>query len=628
MKPAIFQINDRALGILNIIIPLLFYGIILAIPVPYSISKAFAFYSIPFFLFILILFYINFRLPEKFRWLGGATLTSILLALRLSFLWTSGYSNDMVIGGLIPFRDAFDYYHGAKFISVGQLISNNSNGATWRPLFPGLLSSLLFIFQQNFQWSLAVLVILAGICYFLSAYLIHRNLGSFAAAMYMSFLYFYIQPLIGTAYTEPLGLAFGCLGFVLLWTAARKQNILDLIFGLITFTLALSVRAGAFFILPALILWSGWAFRGDTRFSLKYAGISAVALLITFLAINTVYDRLVVQPGGVPFGNFAATLYGQVVGGAGYNWAFRVLPSRNAIFIYRAAGQYFLAHPLSFFIGAYKAYRDFFLPQLGILSFLTGREFPLLGILVWTIASLLFLWGLVKSFRNFARPEFSLLIAAFAGILVSIPFLPPIDGGIRIYASSMPFVFVLVALAIGKTFSVTESAKGQDGFAITVKTMSILLGTLTVLLPVLILHINKQPAVNAASCSSAQVPYAVIVNPGSYIDLIPDATTACGRVPEICLRDFQQNLGSNDPSDQEVYQHFIAWTAGKSLRLFEAQDIVQGEFHFFAGPSADFPNVSKSYVIAGCAAKINVPRRPDIYQIESVGSSSAPLIVP
>ncbi len=430
MKTTIFQINNRVLSLLNIIVPLFFYGILLAIPIPYSISKTFVFYSIPFFLLILILYYLNFRLPEKLCWLGGATLTLILLALRLSFLWTSGYSNDMVIGGLIPFRDAFDYYHGAKFISVGQLISNNSNGATWRPLFPGFLSSMLFIFQQNFQWSLAVLVVLAGICYYLSAYLINRNLGSFAAAVYMSFLYFYIQPLIGTAYTEPLGLAFGCLGFVLLWAAAKKQNVLDLIFGLIIFTLALSVRAGAFFILPALILWSGWAFRSEKRFSLKYAGISAVALLITFISINTVYDRLVVQPGGVPFGNFAATLYGQVVGGAGYNWAFRVLPSRNAIFIYRAAGRYFLAHPLSFFIGAYKAYRDFFLPQMGILSFLTGSEFPWLGISIWIIASLLLLWGLFKSIRNFALPESSLLIAAFAGILVSIPFLPPIDGGI------------------------------------------------------------------------------------------------------------------------------------------------------------------------------------------------------
>ncbi len=182
----------------------------------------------------------------------------------------------------------------------------------------------------------------------------------------------------------------------------------------------------------------------------------------------------------------------------------------------------------------------------------------------------------------------------------------------------MPFIFVFAALGIGQNLSITESAQGQDGFAVTVKTMSIILGILTVLLPVIVLHINKQPAVNAVSCPDAQVPYAVTVNPGSYIDLVPNAATACGRVPEICLRDFQQNISSNDPSNQAVYQHFIAWTAGKSLRLFAAQDIVQGEFHFFAGPAADFPNVSKSYVIAGCATKINVPRRPDIYQIQSV----------
>ncbi len=374
MKLGTLQINQRLLSILNVIIPLLLYGIILAIQIPSSVSQAFAFYSIPFFLLTIILFYINFRLPQKFHWLGGAALTLILLALQLSFLWTSGYSTDKMIGGLIPFRDAFDYYHGAKFISIGQLISNNSNGATWRPLFPGFLASMLFIVQQNLQLSLAVIVALVGICYYFSVYLVNQNIGSLAAAVYMSLLYFYIQPLIGTAYTEPLGLALGSLGFALMWTAAKKQNVRDLIFGLIMVTVALSVRAGAFFILPALILWSGWAFRGERKFSFKYAGISAVTLMIAFLAVNTVYDRLVVQPGGVPFGNFAATLYGQVVGGAGYNWAFKVLPSREPAFIYHAAGRFFLAHPLSFFIGAYKAYRDFFLPEMGILSFLMGMS--------------------------------------------------------------------------------------------------------------------------------------------------------------------------------------------------------------------------------------------------------------
>ena len=623
MRPGTLRIDHRLIITWNIIIPLLFYGIILVIPIPYAVSGAFAFYNIYLFLATIVLYYISFRLPEKFRWLGGSTLTLILLALRLSFLWTSGYSNDMMIGGLIPFRDAFDYYHGARFISVGQLISNNSNGATWRPLFPGFLASMLFIFRQNLWVSVAVIVAIVGICYFLSACMVNQNVGPLAAAVYMSLLYFYIQPLIGTVYTEPLGLAFGSLGFVLLWRAAGKRNIVDWIVGLVVFTMALSVRAGAFFILPALILWSGWAFRGEKRYSFKVAGISAVALVVIFLAVNVAYDRLVVQPGGVPFGNFAATLYGQVVGGAGYNLAFRVLPSRSPALIYRAAGLFFLAHPLSFFIGVYKAYRDFFLPQLGILSFLTGDNDGWVGIFFWVVGSLLVLWGLFNSIRNFARAESSLLVAAFAGILVSIPFLPPIDGGIRIYASSMPFIFVLAAVAIGGFFRAADSSQGQDGPGIAVRTMSLILLALTVLLPVVILHLNKQPAQPAASCPGAQVPYAVIVNPGSYMDMVSDHATACGRMPEICLGDFQKNLGSYDPSDREMYQRLISWASGRDLRLFEAQDIIKGDFHFFVGPSADFPNISQSYVIAGCATEVRIPHRPDIYQMESVSSSSA-----
>ena len=136
-------------------------------------------------------------------------------------------------------------------------------------MFPGFLASLLFIFQQNLQLSIAVLAVLVGICFYISAHGVNRNIGPFAAAVYMSLLYFYIQPLIGTAYTETLGLAFGSLGFVLLWRTAKEKRIPDLIFGLVSLTIGISARAGAFFVLPFLILWAGWVFRGAKRFSLN-----------------------------------------------------------------------------------------------------------------------------------------------------------------------------------------------------------------------------------------------------------------------------------------------------------------------------------------------------------------------
>jgi len=138
----------------------------------------------------------------------------------------------------------------------------------------------------------------------------------------------------------------------------------------------------------------------------------------------------------------------------------------------------------------------------------------------------------------------------------------------------------------------------------------------------MILHINEKPAPPAADCSGHQLPFAVSVSPGSYLDLVSDHANTCGRMPEICLGDFRKNLGSYDPSDQEMYQHLVSWASGGNLRLFEAQDLIKGDFHFFVGSSADFPNISQSDVIAGCASQVKIPHRPDIYQIESISSSS------
>ncbi len=195
---------------------------------------------------------------------------------------------------------------------------------------------------------MAIQVGIAGICISLSAFLLRNLLGPAASAIYVSLIYFYVQPLLGTAYTETLGLAFGCLGFVLLWTAANTKRIRDLVFGLIILMIAVSVRAGTFFIFPLLVLWAGWAFRGQKRFSFRYAGAALLTVLGTFLVVNTLFSKLMVEPG-YSFANFAWTIYGQVVGGAGYHKAFEELGVRNPTLIFRAAEQIFSGPPTQLF---------------------------------------------------------------------------------------------------------------------------------------------------------------------------------------------------------------------------------------------------------------------------------------
>jgi hypothetical protein len=594
-------------------IPVFLYLVILIIPVAASVSGVFWSYSLPCFLIALLLYYAGFRLPGTFRWLASACLTMLLLGLTLSFLWHSGYSDDKIIAGLLPFRDGFDYYNGANWLLSGQAIKTINEGAAWRPLYPGFLSALLWITGRNLQWALAIQVGVAGLCFSLSACQVRNRLGAAAAALYLTLLYFYIQPLIGTAYTETLGLALGCLGFVLLWEAAETLRWPPLILGLIILMIAVSERAGAFFIFPLLALWAGWAFRGQGRFSVRYAGLALATAAVTYVIVNTAYSKLVVEPGGLPFGNFAFTLYGQVVGGAGYHKAFEDLGVRNPAVILRAAEQFFLAHPLGFFVGAAKAYRDFFSPQSGVLGFGPGGG----DILVWIAGSALLLFGIYDAARKIRTPESSLWMAAFIGVFLSVPFLPPIDGGIRIYASTMPFIYILPAVA-ATGLRATNPADAMRSTLVRPSLMlSVVLAALTLIAPVLIRHTVTRPVATAQICPANQAPFAATLSAGSYVDLVPDGLASCGSLPEVCMRDFQKYSKSNDPSDAQAYDELVGRSGSSVIRVFPANDMVSGRAHLFVG-STEVLKVRGSVLISGCATETQIKGRPSLYTIQAV----------
>jgi len=584
--------------------------LLLLIPIPYSISRIVTSYSFPFFALTLILYYVSFRLPGLTSWLAAASLTLLLLGLNLSFLWNSGFSNDKIIGGLLPFRDAFDFYNGAKLILSGHVITGINESAAWRPLYAGFLSSMLMITGQTLQWTLAIQAAAAGICFTLSATYVRKNFGAAAGAIYISLLFFYIQRLVGTAYTETLGLALGALSLVLLMTAAFTLRVRDLVFGLVIMLVAVSERAGTFFVFPLLVLWSGWAFRGKERFSIRHAGLALLTITATYLVISSLYNKVIVEPGVYPFGNFAFTLYGQVVGGAGYHKAFEELGVRNPAVIFRAAERFFFAHPLSFFLGAAKAYRDFFLPSIGALSFgnTTG------DLLVWVPATGLLCLALFRVARKMAQPDSSLLIAVFIGILLSIPFLPPIDGGIRIYASTIPFLFILPAIGAAEVLPHNPEEERID-VSLPVKAFAVLLTALAVFVPILILLLTPKPVSMKPICAADRVPFVTVLSPGSYIDLNPEGTTECGTLPELCLHDFQSNRASTDPSDEATYDGLTSQTGFSTIRIFPGNDLVNGRPHIFVG-QADALNNPNNTLIQGCATETLIKGRPSIYSIQ------------
>ena len=118
----------------------LYVGVLLA-AIPPSFSRIVSSYSLFLLVAVLALYYGGSRLPATYRWPALAGLTLLLCGLGLSFLWHSGYSSDKLIGGLLPFRDAFDYYNGANWILRGEAIKVLNEGAAWRPLYPGFLAA-------------------------------------------------------------------------------------------------------------------------------------------------------------------------------------------------------------------------------------------------------------------------------------------------------------------------------------------------------------------------------------------------------------------------------------------------------------------------------------------------------
>ena len=621
MKEMTTKKPNQIKSIVNWVIPVLFYILILTIKMPFSVTSYFRYYSASLFFLLLILYYFAFRLPGNLGWLAGYSLTMILFALPLSYMWSSGFSDNGILGGLLPYKDGYYYYNGARLLSIGHLLPDYVVQAADRPLFPSFLSSIFFLTKQNFQWTLAILVGIVGSTSFFSAWFVGKKLGVLATSLFATFQFIYIQPLIGYSLTELLGFAFGCLSFVILWKASETHKIRILILGIFTLMVGVSARAGAFFIFPILVLWAGWAFRGQNKFSFRLAGITLLTVIAAFLLANTIYPRLVVEPGNQTFGSFSYMLYGQVEGGSGWHSAIKDLQTRDPEVVLRATAQNFLAHPTSLLIGIAKSYRDFFtLGEPGIFSFDRSRGSSALNILLWLASLVSIIWGGVVLIKERALSTSSLWLACFIGIFLSIPFLPPVDGGKRFYASTMPFFFILPTIAISAIFSKMQHLIKDNNSDRHVQNTTVVLIILTMITPLFILNMSTSPTIPEITCPINQEPFAVEVHSGIYIDLVKNnKMNSCGYAPEICLTDFETN--GIEKSIDDFYSELVAQahSSDSTIRVFPANEMVNDRLVFFLGTTNQLQSNRNSPLVTGCATEIEIQtqNRPHIFKIES-----------
>lgn len=399
-----------------------------------------------------ILVYIAFRIPGRLGEFLSMAGTLSLFALPLAGLWASGQTQTTVLSGIIPFYDAESYYIDALRLINGSIFSVFS---ARRPLFPALLAVLLSWTNHNLMASLAILTGITGLACYFAAREIQRTYGAEASTFILIVLFLFFRAHSGVTMSENLGVALGVLGFALLWQGASSRSTFYLCFGLFITTLALNARAGAFFMLPLLILWVGWLFRGANRFAWRTAFFATLAVIFGFF-INLSLTRVIAVPSGVPFANFSYTLYGLASGGKSWAYIFTAHPEVLALQepeqsarIYQLAFELIREKPLQTIQGALFSWKMLFSNTwYNIYSYVGGENWTLNVYARWGMY-LLGIAGIYAWVRDRNDPIKSLIMVSFLGVLISVPFLPPTDAyRMRPYAASIIVLAALPALGL------------------------------------------------------------------------------------------------------------------------------------------------------------------------------------
>lgn len=591
---------------LSFLLPIGLFSLILLVEIPGALLRIQNQFQFIHFLILVILFFLCFRAGGWWGWTGGCALAVALFALQLASKWSLGISNANIIGGFIPYKDGFYYYNGARMLLAGQAITAQGLQGAFRPLFPGMLSVLLLLTHNNLLWVIAAIVFLVALCTYLAAQSVVSRFGPLPAAVLMVLQFAFIRPMIGYSLTELPSLLFSCLAFILLLKGADSKKVFDIALGSLMLVIAISVRAGPFFILPLLILWIGWVFKTENKLAFKHMALFGLLFSAEFLAVNFLFPRLVTATDSSTFGNFSWMLYGQAVGGAGWTYHLQALGTHDPGIVMQAAIDKILAYPMGLVIGTFKSYRDFFLPGITSMFNLILYNQDMYKNIFWLVNMCLMVLGLVHSIRRIKEPICSLLLSCFIGTVLSIPFLPPIDGGNRFYSGIVPFFFGLEAVGLFSILSPLNikpipKKKPSDNELKWMQGLSVIMGTLILIAPIGVKLTNRLPSVAAPVCQNNQVPYAAQLYKGMYVDIVPSSSPKCGTFPVLCLVDFEKN--GVDKNNDDFFQKLVELAAESKdgIRVSAAIDLISLKYNFTIFPIESMFITDTGPLYAGCA---------------------------
>lgn len=541
-----FFFNHWLYSMIIFALGLLVYSVVLIIGIPPLISSVFSGVNSAYFLIALSgLLYCVYRLSGLLGSLSSFLVTLLLFALQLSAVWRSitSPSRYFLLGGLLPMSDASSYYQGARNLLEGNTLSVV---ASWRPIFSSTLAFVLSLTQQNLQIALAILVLINALASFLLAREVQQTHGTLAAVVSLSMIFLFYRYYIGTTMTENLGIALGTTGLAILWRGASQKAIYVSLFGIFVLTLALNTRAGAFFILPALIIWGMLSFGSSSRFSVHFLIVGISVIFLGFY-LNSIIFKITGSTDATANGNFSYTFYGMVVG---KNWAVvfddhpylkNLSDIKRTQEIYKLALEKLGNQPLNILWNIINFWKIFLIQGL-VFAFIGSVKIHL-------PLRLISLFALFKCYRQRWDLNNSLMIAFAVGILISVPFIGPSPGvpTMRAYAATIPIIALFPSLGlsfIAQKFSWHEFLQKPQ-----IKKQPSLLMVFGLILvffstggPIITKFLSRSSQFSQISCPNGLETVYFPLYGGSSINLVPDDAINLTYVPNIRLSDFRDHI--------------------------------------------------------------------------------------
>ncbi len=366
----------------------------------------------------------------------------ILFTTPLIESWRSGATNSTIIGGLIPYNDSNGYYYGTEhLLQSGTLDPWNMR----RPINAVINAIKHSLGGYEIQNTIAIGSLLIALSTLFMTQITARIFGLGAAILFATMLFWSLasQGLTPTMMSENNGILIGIIAFIVLNQAAIKKSKNVFAFGMFFLTLGLNTRAGAFFVLPILLLWGGIYLNPTKRYLCWQSILFGILGVVFGSFIPWFLVTLLGSSDNILHANFILHLYAMAKGSLDWSLFFKDYPTLCQYVETRECSKKIFTLVLSSFLESPSVLIKLYLNQLNaywihLLNMLFSFN---------QFAPILFSIGGIWSLYQRKNALLSLYVFSCIGIWLSSPFLLPY-GGMRTFITTIPFEYIFVAVGL------------------------------------------------------------------------------------------------------------------------------------------------------------------------------------